>query len=257
MKVFVSWSGERSKAIANGLKHWLSDVFQGLHVWMSDHDIQAGARWSSELGVELEESKFGIVCLTPENLDSHWLSFEAGALSKAIKESRVAPYRFQLRASDVGPPLSQFQGVDANEEGTLKLVLSINDALGKLLPDEAKARRAFERWWPDLQAILEKIPRTATQEIRSDRELLEEILEIVRRSGIRDLNNLLGRILLLPNVLGVEVAPRQVGGEITDRLALRVTVTKKLPLAQIPADQLIPPSIFGMPTDVVEAPKRD
>ena len=98
---------------------------------MSDHDIQAGARWGSELGGELEASNFGILCLTPENLQSHWLTFEAGALSKAIKELRVAPYPFQLRASEVGPPLSQFQGVDANEEGTLKLILSINEALRK------------------------------------------------------------------------------------------------------------------------------
>ena len=257
MKVFVSWSGERSKTIASALKHWLPDVFQGLHVWMSDHDIQAGARWGGELGGELETSNFGIVCLTPENLESHWLTFEAGALSKAIKESRVAPYRFQLRASDVGPPLSQFQGVDANEEGTLKLVLSINDALGKPLPDEEKTRRAFEHWWPDLQKILSEIPRTATREIRSDRELLEEILEVVRQSGIRDLNNLLGRILLLPNVQRVEVAPKQVSGDVTDRLALRITVAKKLPLAQIPTDQLIPSSIFGMATDVVEAAQQD
>lgn len=257
MKIFVSWSGERSKTIASALKNWLPDVFQGLQVWMSDHDIQAGARWGSDLGGVLETSNFGIVCLTPENLKSHWLTFEAGALSKAIKESRVVPYRFQLRASDVGPPLSQFQGTDANEEGTLKLVLSINEALGNPLLDEEKTKRAFRHWWPDLQKSLTEIPLTAIREIRSDRELLEEILEIVRQSGIRDLNNLLGRILLLPNVRRVEVAPKIVVGEITNQLALRITVAKKLPLAQIPADQLIPSSIFGMPTDVVEAAQQD
>jgi hypothetical protein len=171
MKIFVSWSGERSKTIANTLKHWLPDVFQGLQVWMSDHDIQAGVRWGSELGGELETSNFGILCLTPENLQSLWLAFEAGALSKAIKESRVAPYRFQLRTSDVGPPLSQFQGVDANEEGTFKLVLSINDALGKPLPDEPATKRVFAHWWPDLQKTLAEIPSTARHEIRSDERL--------------------------------------------------------------------------------------
>lgn len=255
--VFVSWSGDRSKTIANALKHWLPDVFQGIRVWMSDHDIQAGARWNTDLGGELEASKIGIICLTPENLQSHWLTFEAGALSKSLNESRVAPYRFQLRAADVGPPLSQFQGVDANEEGTFKLVLSINDALGKPLPDEDRTRRAFAHWWPDLEKTLSEIPRTATQEIRSDRELLEEVLEIVRQSGIRDLNTLLGRILLLPNVRKVEVAPKQVAEEATSQIALRITVAKKLQLAQVPTDQLIPSFIFGMPTDVVEDPHQD
>jgi hypothetical protein len=257
MKIFVSWSGDRSKIIASALKYWLPDVFQGLHVWISDHDILAGKRWSSELGGELETCNFGIVCLTPENRESHWLLFEAGALSKAIKESRVVPYRFQFREADVGPPLSQFQGVDATNEGTFKLVISINDALGKPLPNEESISRAFKHWWPDLERILAEIPRTATEQSRSDRALLEEILEIVRQSGIRGLSNLLGRILLLPNVRRVEVAPKEVSGEITNRCALRITVNKKLPLAQIPADQLIPSSIFGMPTDVVEAVRQD
>jgi hypothetical protein len=220
---------------------------------MSDHDIQAGARWGSDLGGKLETCNFGIICLTPESLESHWLTFEAGALSKSIKESRVIPYRFQLHASDVGPPLSQFQGVDANEEGTFKLILSINEALGNPLLDEEKTRLAFSVWWPTLRKTLDEIPLTAQREIRSDRAILEEILEIVRQSGIRDLNNLLGRILLLPNVRRVEVAPKMVAGEVSNRLALRITVAKKLSLAQIPTDQLIPSSIFGMPTDVVEA----
>jgi hypothetical protein len=253
MNVFVSWSGNRSKIIATALKWWLPDMFQGLHVWMSNQDILAGSRWDRELVGELETSNFGVICLTPESLKSHWLTFEAGALSKVLKDSRVIPYRFQLRESDVSPPLSQFQGVDADEEGTLKLVLSINDALDKSLQDEARTKRAFEHWWPDLQKKLTEIPSTPPVEIRSDRDLLEEILEIVRKSGIRDLNNLLLRILLLPNVQRVEMAPKHVAGEDTHRLALRITVAKKLPPEQIPPDQLIPPSIFGLPTDVVEA----
>lgn len=253
MKVLISWSGERSKAIASALKNWLPNVFQKLQVFMSDHDIQAGARWGSELGGTLESCNFGIICLTPESLESHWLTFEAGALSKAIKESRVIPYRFQLQASDVGPPLSQFQGVDANLEGTFKLILSINEALNNPFPDEDKARLAFSVWWPILGKMLDEIPLTAEREIRSDRAILEEILDIVRQSGMRDLNNLLGQVLLLPNVRRVEVAPKMVAGEASNRLALRITVAKKLSLAQIPRDQLIPPSIFGMPTDVVEA----
>ena len=89
MKVFISWSGDRSKVIASALKHWLPDVFQGLQVWMSDHDIYAGSKWGMEIGAVLEESKIGIICLTPESLKSHWLAFEAGALSTAIAQSRV------------------------------------------------------------------------------------------------------------------------------------------------------------------------
>lgn len=111
----------------------------------------------------------------------------------------------------------------------------------------------FTHWWPDLRDVLAEILRTSPREIRPEPELLEEILEIVRQSGIRDLNNLLGQILLIPNVRRIEVAPKQLAGGITRQLALRITVAKKLPLAQIPADQVIPSFIFGMQTDVVEA----
>jgi len=34
MKVFVSWSGDRSKVVAESLSKWLPDVFQDLTIWM-------------------------------------------------------------------------------------------------------------------------------------------------------------------------------------------------------------------------------
>lgn len=237
--------------VATALKGWLPYVFQGLNVWMSDQDIQAGTQWGIELKENLR-SEFGILCLTPENLKSQWLTFEAGALSQAIETSRVAPYRFQMSASDVGPPLSQFQGVDADEQGTLKLVRSINDALNRPLSDDATIQAVFKKWWPDLNETLTGIPLKPVGEIRSDRNILEEVLQTVRRAGIRDLNSSLGRILVLPNVLKVEVAPKVVAGEVKNRIALRITVKKKLRLEEIPPDELIPSELFGLETDVVQ-----
>jgi hypothetical protein len=253
MKVFISWSGSTSQAVATALKHWLPDVFQGLNAWMSDHDIEAGQHWGLELASVLKECALGIICLTPESLESRWLTFEAGALSTAINGSRVIPYRFLLDRSDVGPPLSQFQDVSADEAGTFKLVQSLNSALGKPLGEEDHMKRVFSHWWPDLEKQLEAIEHSKPAKIRTDRELLEEILEIVRQSGLRDLTNVLGRLFSLSNVQRVEVAPKQVAGKVENRLSIRITVAKKLPPSELGADQVIPPTIFGMPTDIVEA----
>jgi len=252
MRIFLSWSGNRSKNIASALKGWLPFVFQGLNVWMSEQDIQAGSKWGAELGQALAECKLGVICLTAESLESRWLTFEAGALSTAIAGSRVIPYRFQLERSDISPPLSQFQDVAADEAGTLSLVRSINDALGRPWPEEETLRTVFQKWWPTLLEQLQKIEHIEQREVRTDRELLEEILDLARQTGIRDLNTTLGTLLAAPNVRRVEVAPKQVAGTLTDCLALRIIVSKKLPISEIPRAELIPPMIFGMPTDVVE-----
>ena len=251
-KVFLSWSGDRSKSIASALKGWLPFVFQGLKPWMSEQDIDAGSKWGAELGQALAECKLGIICLTAESLESRWLAFEAGALSTAIAGSRVIPYRFQLQRTDISPPLSQFQDVAADEEGTFSLVQSLNAALGKPLAEKEDVRVVFETWWPKLEKQLKDIEHIEKVEIRTDRELLEEILELARQTSIRDLNTALGNLLAAPNVRRVEVAPKQVAAAMTNRLALRVTVEKKLPIAEVPKEQLIPQAIFGMATDVVE-----
>jgi hypothetical protein len=206
-----------------------------------------------ELEKVLGECKLGIMCLTPESLDSRWLTFEAGALSTAMTGARVIPYRFQLRSPDISPPLSQFQDVSADEEGTYRLVRSINDAFDKPPLDEERLRRQFEHYWDDLKEQLDAILHIAETQIRTDREILEEILELIRQTGIRGLNSVLSQLLAIPNVRRIEVAKKEVAGSATNTLALRITVAKKLPIAQIPPDQMIPSSIFGMPTDVVES----
>jgi hypothetical protein len=252
MKLFISWSGDRSKAVASALEHWLPYVFPGIQVWMSDHDIHAGDRWGMELQKVLGECKLGIICLTPESLQSRWLTFEAGALSTAMSGSRVIPYRFQLRSPDVGPPLSQFQDVSADDEGTYKLVRSVNDALDSPLFDEVRLRKVFDRWWPDLQEQLNQIQLIKEEQRRTDREVLEEILELVRGTSIRGLISVLSQLLGNPNVRRIEIVKKEIAGTVTNTLALRITVAKKLPMAQIPSDQMIPKSLFGMLTDVVE-----
>lgn len=252
MKVFVSWSGDRSKLIASALQRWLPYVFLGLDVWMSEQSVHAGAKWGSELGKALSECRLGIICLTAECLQSRWLTFEAGALSAAMSDARVVPYLFELKSSDVGPPLSQFQSVVADRDGTLKLVRSINDALEKPWREDEMLRTAFMNWWPRLEEQLNTIEHVETPQARSDRDLLEEILDLARQTGIRDLNTILGQLFASPNVKRIEVAFKQVAGVQTNRLSLKITVAHKLPLAEVPRDQMIPSSVFGMATDVVE-----
>lgn len=156
MKVFVSWSRDRSKLVATALKSWLLDVFQNVEVWMSAHDIHAGSAWATELHEQLRQADFGILCLTPENLDSSWMLYEAGCLMMSVEAGRVVPYLVGITSDDMRLPLGQLQAVTADREGTLRLLESLNQANSLRLP-EARLLRSFDKWWPDLKNELDAV----------------------------------------------------------------------------------------------------
>lgn len=182
MEVFLSWSGERSEKIAKALHGWLPLMNQAVRPWVSTKDIEKGSRWSSDLAIHLEQSRVGIICLTQENLESPWLLFEAGAISKAIEKSFVCPYLYGIKPADVRGPLSLYQAANANRDDTLSLVKTINKALEANGRPEHQLEKLFDRLWPDLEGELESIPRLKRKEepLRSDRELIEELLVHVR-----------------------------------------------------------------------------
>ena len=146
MQVFISWSGPRSRAIATALRSWLPRVIQSLRPWMSDSDIAAGSRWFYEVSDKLEACRIGLICVTPENQASPWLHFEAGALSKAVDISNICPIGFELSPGQISGPLSQFQSVELDEEGMLKVVSSLNKACAEQALPESELIEIYEVW---------------------------------------------------------------------------------------------------------------
>lgn len=154
MKIFMSWSGLPSKAVATGLRTLLRDVNYKIQPWMSETDLEAGTRWAHDLAEQLQQTEFGIICATRESIESPWLLFEAGALSKSTATSRVCPYLIGLKPRLLTGPLSQFQSREATAEGTLSLLQSINGSMSDNSLKEDQLERSFKRFWPDLEAIL-------------------------------------------------------------------------------------------------------
>jgi hypothetical protein len=116
MKVFISWSGNLSKSLAEILRQWLPAVIQAIKPYYTPDDITKGARWTTEISKELEESSIGILCLTRDNLEAPWIMFEAGALSKKMDKSKVCPILFGVESTDIQGPLIQFQNVVAQTQ---------------------------------------------------------------------------------------------------------------------------------------------
>ena len=189
MKVFISWSGERSKELANLLRRWLPGVIQAVRPYFSPDDIAKGSRWSTDVAKELSESRVGIICLTPENLEAPWVQFEAGALSKNLDQSRVCPILFELDPADITGPLVQFQSSRFEKGDIERVVRMINEELEDRSLPPSVLESVFEMWWPKLKdeadSILAKSVKSKQAGKRSTRDLLEEILQLTRASNGR------------------------------------------------------------------------
>lgn len=183
MKIFISWSGSKSKYIATSLSNWIEQVLQAAEPWIST-DIDKGKRWSNEIASKLEDSKVAIICLTNSNLESKWIHFEAGAIAKT-KDAHICTFLFDVIPTDVQQPLSQFQATKNNKEDIYKLVKTINTLIGKnggkSLKD-SNLEGVFDTFWPQLEKMLKKVPDQdeTPQVTRTEKDLLEESLQILR-----------------------------------------------------------------------------
>ena len=189
MKIFISWSGDRSREVAKALSEWLPRVIQALQPYFSP-EIEKGSKWSTEVDQALEGTAFGIICLTRENLRSEWVHYEAGALSKT-GDARIWTLLVDVDHADVRQPLGRFQHTKAEAEDIRKMLHAINTRLsvsgGTPLP-ERMLDEIFDDAWPRLRAALDRALTLSGEESnritsdggRGDREILEEILEHVR-----------------------------------------------------------------------------
>lgn len=148
---------------------------------MSDKDIEFGQKWQGEIEKQLNECKFGIICVTPENQTKPWLNFEAGALSKTIgSDTYVCPYLYDMGESQFVGPLTQFQSRNVDREGTKRLVCTLNERLNEPIQSE-KIEEIFEQWWPKFGELISKCPKIKEPSIaRTEIDLINEILEHVR-----------------------------------------------------------------------------
>ena len=186
MKIFISWSGDRSGKVADALKDWLKKVIQAVDPWLSSKDIEKGANWPAELFKSVQECRMCIVCLTPENTEAAWLLFESGAISKSVG-SRVWTFLVDIQPADIMGPLAFFQHTKSEKEDVYRLVQAINDNLGEGQLQESILSDTFEKWWPDLESTLQAILREepTTKPHRSAEAVMDEILESVRRIEYR------------------------------------------------------------------------
>lgn len=198
MDIFISWSGSTSQQIAEELHNWIPKVLQIVKPYFTPSDIEKGAKWESEITNQLNKCSIGLLCLTLENTQKPWIIFEAGALSSKINKSRVCPLLFGLNNSDLTGPLATFQTTIFNKIEFKKLMLMINSQSDINKLSDNVFEDVFETYYPRLEEKINSILNSNKQKPlkealkRTDRDIIEEILELTRRQyGSRNENNLI------------------------------------------------------------------
>ena len=191
MKIFVSWSGDLSRKIAEVLKKWIPCLLQSVEVFFSPEDIEKGDNWDRTISTQLSECKYGIICLTSENTSAPWINFEAGAIAKTL-DSRVAALMIDIKPSDIRGPISRYQATKLEKEDFYQLILSINKTLEVPLDDKI-LENAFKAMWPALETDVNQITsqfatsnnkqkKSAASE-QAENAPIEEVLQLLRKQN--------------------------------------------------------------------------
>jgi len=189
VKIFISWSGNRSKAVAEIMSDWIKCVLQATDPWISTKHIERGSLWFSEINEKLRDVSVGIVCLTQENKNKPWILFEAGALAKGLSGSRVCTFLVDLTPADLTDPLAQFNHTHPDERSMWELIKTLNACLAEKSLEERVLSKIFEVYWPKFLAEFE-VALAANEpdeviEPRTPDDLMTEILENTRMLGKR------------------------------------------------------------------------
>lgn len=184
MKVFLSWSGSRSREVANLISDWLCCVIQASRPWISTRDLDRGSLWFGEINDQLKDTSVGIICLTQENKGRPWILFEAGALAKGLSTSRVCTFLIDLESKDLEDPLAQFNHTFPNKESVFGLVKTLNGTLGANGLDNRILEQVFDTYWSQFEEKFRKIlsdtESHSPSKPRAKEDVLAEILDNTR-----------------------------------------------------------------------------
>lgn len=179
MRIFLSWSGARSHAVAQLFAEWIPSVCFGIDPWISSDDIAKGANWVQAIQDALRGSEgVGLFFVTNSALSSQWFLFEAGAIAM-LGHGRVCLMLVEpLGEGILRPPLANYQGTQLTRTDVFKLLQSLNEKLPTPMADQALAK-SFDRGWPELEAQVAEILRE-TEEAGSvpERDPVDRLADI-------------------------------------------------------------------------------
>ena len=152
MKLFISWSGERSQKVAEVVKEWVQTLFpKGIDVWLSSENMIPGRLSMPKIIKALKTSDYGIFCFVKDNCKSSWMMFEAGAISKqsdAAEAEGLYGIIFDGTIEDFRrTPFEQLQLTVFDKKSLDKMFKSINTKMGQAKIEEHILSKNVDTTW--------------------------------------------------------------------------------------------------------------
>ena len=202
-------------------------------VWFDEMVLRVGDSLRRSIDRGLATSQYGVVVLSRNFFRQEWPQRELdGLVAREVNEKRklILPVWHEVTEQDVraySPPLS-----DKLAPRTSLGTNAVAKAILEVFKDSSRAPAAG----PMVKGIDHWIP---VADVGLD--------SAAKRSEAS--RGIVGDLLLYPNVTGVDIGPRFVNAQKTNVLALRVRVSKKLPMHML--ENPLPRELGGMPIDVV------
>jgi len=174
MNIFFSYSGARSKEVAEAFAAFVQFIFRDINALGINTDIAKGDSWRNLLQDSASQAELAIVFVTSENIEKPWLNYEMGFLIEKLKY--VIPLLVDLKPSDLKGPLSQFQACTVSKDEIYKLVKQIHKLGYKKKIETSLLNELFNKHWP---VFLEKIKR-----LNKPTKTSSEIVNVVGGSNI-------------------------------------------------------------------------
>ncbi|MCZ6691821.1 MAG: hypothetical protein O7H41_19720 [Planctomycetota bacterium] len=188
LKVFIGWSKEPAGKIAVHLQE-LIELCVGNVAISRSHTIPKGAFSGLEISSYLDESLVGVFCLTRNNKRSHWMHWEAGALSAGMKQEgdkddpskkRVCPILFGIKNFDLDRPFQDLQTTNFEDPEDMKALI---DGLAERHEggnSQTAVDKHWKSYWTPFQAtvteLLKKFEESGDEPPRADLQDWQERL---------------------------------------------------------------------------------
>nr|WP_315184400.1 toll/interleukin-1 receptor domain-containing protein [uncultured Albidiferax sp.] len=85
--IFISFSGNRSRAFSRWLYRWLRKAMPGTVAYFAD-EPHPGVDWLGHILESMAECNWVIACVTEDNVNSAWINFELGLASSGDRDDR-------------------------------------------------------------------------------------------------------------------------------------------------------------------------